>query len=252
MKGRVQDDPARWRAPTRPCMILGETGTGKELDRRGAPPQLDPRRRSPFVKMNCAALHENLLESELFGHERGAYTGADRQRIGRFELANEGHALPRRDRQHERSRPRPRCCASCRSASSSASAARGRSRSTSAWWRRPTSNLEEAIASQGEFPRGSLLQAQRRHDLTVPPLRERKEDIVPLAKLLHRPGFGSEMKQARPRHRARRRCALLQRHTWPGNIRELENAIERAVLMCESEPYDRPVEDLHLTAQQRR
>ena len=79
-------------------LIRGETGTGKEQVARAIHQASSTHRMGPFVAVNCGALNENLLESELFGHEKGSYTGADRKRIGRFELAHQGHALSRRNR----------------------------------------------------------------------------------------------------------------------------------------------------------
>jgi DNA-binding NtrC family response regulator len=208
-------------------LVLGETGVGKELVAE-ALHRNSSRSDRPFVKMNCAALHESLLESELFGHERGAFTGADRQRTGRFELANEGtlfldeigNMTPStqtkvlrvlQEREFERL---------------------GGSRTVKVDVRlvaATNKNLEEAI-QRGEF-REDLYYRLNVVNVTVPPLRERKEDIVPLAShFIDR--FAKELKKdVRGLEPAAVRS--LKRHTWPGNIRELENTIERAVLMAE-------------------
>ena len=192
--------------------------------------------------MNCAALHENLLESELFGHERGAFTGADRQRTGRFELANGGTlfldeignmALSTQvkvlrvlqEREFERL---------------------GGSRTIKVDVRLIAAtnlDLEEAIA-RGEF-REDLYYRLNVVTIKVPPLRERREDILPLAKTFMDQGGREIKKDLRGIDPGAVR--LLQRHTWPGNIRELKNVIERAVLMSET-PYIRQ-EDLHLSTQ---
>jgi DNA-binding NtrC family response regulator len=222
-------------------MILGETGVGKELVAE-ALHRNSSRAEHPFVKMNCAALHENLLESELFGHERGAFTGADRQRTGRFELANGGTlfldeignmALSTQvkvlrvlqEREFERL---------------------GGSRTIKVDVRLIAAtnlDLEEAIA-RGEF-REDLYYRLNVVTIKVPPLRERREDILPLAKTFMDQGGREIKKDLRGIDPGAVR--LLQRHTWPGNIRELKNVIERAVLMSET-PYIRQ-EDLHLSTQ---
>ena len=208
-------------------LVLGETGVGKELVAE-ALHRNSSRSDRPFVKMNCAALHESLLESELFGHERGAFTGADRQRTGRFELANEGTLFldeignmtastqakvlrVLQEREFERL---------------------GGSRTVKVDVRlvaATNKNLEEAI-QRGEF-REDLYYRLSVVSVNVPPLRERKEDIVPLAShFIDR--FARELKKdVRGLEPAAVRA--LKRHTWPGNIRELENTVERAVLMAE-------------------
>ncbi len=218
-------------------LILGETGVGKELVAEAI--HVNSARKGAFVKMNCAALHENLLESELFGHEKGAFTGADRQRIGRFELANEGTLFldeignmslstqakvlrVLQEREFERL--------------GGTRAIRVDVRLVAATNR----NLLEAIG-RGEF-REDLYYRLNVVELTVPPLRERREDIVPLARhFLDR--FAAELKKP-VRGLTPAAVRALERYTWPGNIRELENTIERAVLMCEREELD--VDDLQL------
>ena len=95
--GRVADQ-------TFPVLITGESGTGKELVAR-AIYQHGPRAKAPFLALNCAAIPETLLESELFGHEKGAFTGADRRRIGKFEQCQRRHPVPRRDRRHAAAGP---------------------------------------------------------------------------------------------------------------------------------------------------
>jgi transcriptional regulator with GAF, ATPase, and Fis domain len=221
-------------------LILGETGVGKELVAE-ALHRNSSRAEHPFVKMNCAALHENLLESELFGHERGAFTGAERQRIGRFELANGGTLFldeignmslstqvkvlrVLQEREFERL---------------------GGSRTIKVDVRLIAATnlqLEEAIA-RGDF-REDLYYRLNVVTVKVPPLRERKEDILPLAKHFIDEAAREMKKDLRGIDPGAVR--VLQRHTWPGNIRELKNAMERAVLLCEH-PYIRQ-EDLHLVS----
>jgi DNA-binding NtrC family response regulator len=219
-------------------MVLGETGVGKELIAE-ALHRNSSRADQPFVKMNCAALHENLLESELFGHERGAFTGADRQRIGRFELANGGTlfldeignmALSTQakvlrvlqEREFERL---------------------GGSRTIKVNVRliaATNMNINEAI-EQGKF-REDLYYRLNVVSIKVPPLRERNEDIIPLSKHFIDEAAMELNKDVRGIDPGAVR--VLERHTWPGNIRELKNAMERAVLLCE-QPFIQQ-EDLHI------
>jgi DNA-binding NtrC family response regulator len=219
-------------------LVLGETGVGKELV-AAALHRNSARADQPFVKMNCAALHENLLESELFGHERGAYTGAEKQRVGRFELANGGTLFldeignmslttqakvlrVLQEREFER------LGGSCTIKIDVRIVA--------------ATNLSlENMISEGTF-REDLYYRLNVVSLRVPPLRERKEDIIPLAKHFI-DEFASDIKKD-IRGMDPGAVRLLNRHTWPGNIRELQNTMERAVLMSE-ESYIRQ-EDLHL------
>ncbi len=210
-------------------LILGETGTGKELVAQ-AVHQHSERRDGPFVKVNCAALPENLLESELFGHERGAFTGADKQRVGRFELASGGTLFldeigtmspgtqakvlrVLQEREFER-------LGGTRTIKSDVRVVAATNR-----------DLEEAIR-EGDF-REDLYYRLNVVTIGLPPLRERKEDIVPLASyFLDR--FSIDLKKT-IRGLAPSSIRLLTRHNWPGNIRELENPIERAVLMADGD-----------------
>jgi DNA-binding NtrC family response regulator len=219
-------------------LILGETGVGKELVAE-ALHRNSSRADRPFVKMNCAALHESLLESELFGHERGAFTGADRQRNGRFELANEGTLFLDeignmtastqakvlrilQEREFERLGGNRTIKVDVRLVAAT------------------NQNLEEGIAA-GRF-REDLYYRLNVVGVTIPPLRERREDIVPLA-CHFIDNFAAELKNT-VRGLTPDAIRALPRHTWPGNIRELENTIERAVLMCESNSIS--AEDLNL------
>jgi DNA-binding NtrC family response regulator len=210
-------------------LIVGETGTGKELIAE-AIHRNSPRRDSNFVKMNCASLTDTLLESELFGHEKGAFTGADRQRSGRFELANEGTLFLDE--------------VGNMSASTQAKVLRaiqeqefervGGSRTLKVDVRiiaATNVDLPAAIA-EGRF-REDLFYRLNVVNIRVPPLRERRDDILPLARhFLSK--FGRELKRPQKGF-GDRAVEMLMRHDWPGNVRELENTIERAVLMAESE-----------------
>jgi DNA-binding NtrC family response regulator len=209
-------------------LIRGETGTGKELI-AGAIHHNSLRAARNFVKVNCAALQENLLESELFGHEKGAFTGADRQRIGRFEQADGGSLfldeigdmssstqakILRVLQEHEFERL-------------------GGTRTIKV-------DVRLIAATNRDLP-GMVANSQFREDLyyrlnvvsiDMPALRERKEDIIPLAAWFIR-RFSSELKKKVDGLEADAQ-KLLMRYNWPGNIRELENAIERAALLAES------------------
>jgi transcriptional regulator with GAF, ATPase, and Fis domain len=208
-------------------LIRGETGTGKELI-AGAIHHNSLRSARNFVKVNCAALQENLLESELFGHEKGAFTGADRQRIGRFEQADGGTLfldeigdmsastqakILRVLQEHEFERL-------------------GGTRTIRVDVRliAATNRDLSAMVAAGHF-REDLYYRLNVVSVETPPLRERKDDILPLAMHFCR-RFGSELKK-RLDGLDNDAQKLLVRYNWPGNIRELENAIERAALLAE-------------------
>jgi Nif-specific regulatory protein len=209
------------------CLIRGETGTGKELI-AGAVHHNSLRAARNFVKVNCAALQENLLESELFGHEKGAFTGADKQRVGRFEQADGGTLfldevgdmsantqakILRVLQEHEFERL-------------------GGTRTLRVDVRLITAtnrNLAQMVAN-GQF-REDLYYRLNVVSIEMPPLRERKEDINALATFFLR-RFAGELKK-RVDGISNDAQKLLMRYNWPGNIRELENAIERAVLLTE-------------------
>jgi transcriptional regulator with GAF, ATPase, and Fis domain len=221
-------------------LITGETGSGKEII-AGLVHSESPRAHGPFVKVNCAALPETLLESELFGHERGAFTGADRQRMGRFEEASGGTLFldeigdmspttqvkllrVLQDQEFHRlggSRP-----------------LRTDARVVAATNR----DLERAVASR-DF-REDLYFRLNVFGIHLPPLRERPEDAVALAcRYLDR--FVLEL--GRPIHGlSEEALAGIAAHAWPGNVRELRNTVERAVLMAEGSRVE--LADLGLAA----
>ena len=213
-------------APTESTVLIrGETGTGKELIAR-ALHELSPRRGRTFVKINCAAIPTGLLESELFGHERGAFTGAITQKIGRFELAHEGTLFldevgdippelqPKllrvlQEQEFERL--------------GSTRTIRVHVRLVAATNR----DLAEMV-SNGEF-RNDLYYRLNVFPVVLPPLRERRDDIPRLVrhfaqKVARRMGRRIETIPAESMD------ALVQ-YPWPGNVRELENVIERAVIL---------------------
>jgi len=210
-------------------LITGETGTGKEKVAEAVHAQ-SWRAEHNLVKVNCAAIPEELIESELFGHERGAFTGALRRKIGRFELADDGTLFL-----DEISSMSPRTQAKVLRALQDQEFERvGGERTLRVDVRviaATNRDLLEAI-DQGEF-RMDLFHRLSVVNLKIPPLRERKDDILPLAKeFLGK--YGREM------HRQVRGFlpeaqALLLEHPWPGNVRELKNAMERTVLMSDKE-----------------
>jgi DNA-binding NtrC family response regulator len=216
-------------------LIQGETGTGKERVAE-AIHRNSPRRDSAFVRMNCASLPDNLLESELFGHEKGAFTGADQMRIGRFEMANEGTLfLDEVGNMSANTQAKV-----LRAIQNQEFERLGGSRTMKVDVRiiaATNINLEQAIV-EGRF-REDLFYRLNVVTLVVPPLRDRPEDILPLAEsFLKR--FARELRR-KVNVFAPESVKRLQEYRWPGNVRELENTIERAVLMCESDAI-RPVD----------
>src|SRR4029079_13467309 len=208
-------------------LVRGETGTGKELI-AGAIHHNSHRSARNFIKVNCAALQENLLESELFGHEKGAFTGADKQRIGRFEQADGGTLfldeigdmsantqakILRVLQEHEFERL-------------------GGTRTIRVDVRLiPATNRDlPSMVEAGTF-REDLYYRLNVVTIEMPPLRERKEDVGALAGFFIR-RFAGELKK-KIEGLDPDALKLLMRYNWAGNIRELENAIERAVLLTE-------------------
>ena len=231
----VEEQVSRLAAIDRPCLVVGERGTGKELLATRLH-YLSPRWDGPLVKVNCAALAESLLDTELFGHEAGAFTGAQRQHIGRFERADGGTLLL--------------------DEISSASAAIQEKvlrvieygEMERVGGRRAiqldvrvigAANVDlPSLARNGTF-RADLLDRLAFEVVTIPPLRARPADIMTLAntfaleitRVLGKevfPGFGPRAEE------------VLRGHSWPGNVRELKNVVERAVYRSASS--DTPVD----------
>ncbi len=219
-------------------LICGETGTGKELIAR-AIHNLSPRHSNAFVKMNCAAIPTGLLESELFGHEKGAFTGAVAQRIGRFELANRGTVfldevgeIPLelqtkllrvlQEREFER-------LGSTRTIHTDARLIAATNR-----------DLSEMVEEQNF--RSDLFYRLNVFPVRVPALRERPEDIPLLVRhfVQH---FARRMNRVIETIPCETMSALTQ-YQWPGNIRELQNLIERAVILSPGPVLRVPLQDL--------
>jgi transcriptional regulator with GAF, ATPase, and Fis domain len=209
-------------------LILGETGTGKELIAR-AIHQASPRKNKLMIKVNCAAIPANLIESELFGHEKGAFTGAFERRTGKFELAHnstlfldEIGELPLelqvkllrviQEREFERIGGKNTIKVDVRIITAT------------------NRNLEDEVAA-GRF-RSDLYYRLNVFPIHLPPLRERKEDVIPLANFFlsrYSKQTGITIKGMTPEVVKR-----LQNYEWPGNVRELEHLIERSVLLSNS------------------
>ena len=223
-------------------LILGETGTGKELIAR-AIHRLSQRKNAPFIRINCAAIPTGLLESELFGHERGAFTGAISQKIGRMELADGGTLFldeigeiplelqPKllrvlQDQEFERLGSNRTLKVDMRVVAAT------------------NRNLADRIA-HNQF-RSDLYYRLSVFPVVVPPLRERKEDIPLLVRY-----FVRQICLRMDRHiesiPPSAMDALLQWH-WPGNVRELENLMERSVILSEGEVLRVPVSELRAPA----
>jgi two-component system response regulator FlrC len=223
---RLLHTAARVAQSAAPILIQGESGTGKELLAREI--HLRSRRRDkPFVALNCAALPESLLESELFGHERGAFTGAIARRLGKFETAHQGTLLL--DEVSETSLPFQ--AKLLRALQEGELDRIGRDQPVRVDVRvvaTTNRDLREAIRA-GRF-RQDLFFRLNVISLRLPPLRERPQDIPCLARHFvekHRAttgGAGRKLSEAA--------LAALCSYTWPGNVRELESCIQRALLLC--------------------
>jgi len=213
-------------APTTSTVLIqGETGTGKELIAK-AIHNISPRYDRPFVKVNCAAIPLDLLESELFGHERGAFTGAIAQKIGRFELADKGTLFldevgdiplqlqPKllrvlQEQEFER-------------------LGSGRTHRVDVRIVAATHRDLEQMVKGNEF-RSDLYYRLNVFPVLLPPLRARQEDIPKL--VIHFVGFYGRQIGKRIEHIAEETMAELISYAWPGNVRELQNLIERAVIL---------------------
>jgi DNA-binding NtrC family response regulator len=211
-------------------LLLGESGTGKELFAR-AIHHLSPRRNAPFIAINCAAIPDTLIENELFGHEKGAYTGADQRRAGKFELAARGTIFL-----DEISEIAPAV----------------QSKLLRVLEERKITRLGgsadidvdvRVVAATNRDLKAAVAAKQFREDLYfrlavfpvhIPALRERRSDIRQLAEVFSAK-YGRELRRA-PLRLTGEALRLLEEYDWPGNVRELENCVERAcILACGAE-----------------
>jgi len=209
-------------------LITGESGTGKELVARTVH-ELSPRKNKPFIAINCAAIPDTLIESEIFGHEKGAFTGALERRTGCFELAEGGTLLldeigempiqtqakllrVLEDRKLRRLGSKSETPIDVRVLAA-------------------TNKIPEEAVAKGEL-RNDLYYRLNVFNIHMPPLREHKED---LANLVH-----TLIKEMNSKHQRNVRTTsdavlqIFQTYSWPGNVRELRNTLERAVIVCDS------------------
>jgi two-component system, NtrC family, response regulator HydG len=210
-----------------PVLVTGESGVGKEVIARFIHDS-SPRARGPFVAVNCSALPETLLETELFGHKAGAFTGAVRDRAGLFESAQAGTIFL-----DEIGDVAPAVQIKLLRVLQEKQLRRvgeNRTKPVTARIVAATHRDLEASVGSGQF-REDLLYRIRVIEIHIPPLRERREDILPLAR-----HFGERLRERLnlPRFALDSSCLdALQAYDWPGNVRELENALERAAVLSE-------------------
>lgn len=228
--GRLLDEARRYAQSDSTVLIQGESGTGKELIARHLH-HCSPRASRPYLKINCGAFAENLIDSALFGHERGAFTGADRQQAGCFEAAGDGTLfldeigelpLPMQTRllrvleDHEFFRV------------GSYTAQRAHARILAA-----TNRDLQAEVAAGRF-RGDLYYRISMLCVRIPPLRERREDIPVLSHHFLNDGPAADV----PRSFSEPALRKLTAYDWPGNVRELSNVVQRARLTCDASVVD--------------
>ncbi|MDX9788122.1 MAG: sigma-54 dependent transcriptional regulator [Desulfobacterales bacterium] len=219
-------------------VISGESGVGKEVVAQNLY-QLSPRRHKPFIKVNCAALPDGLLESELFGFERGAFTGAERKKRGKFELAHEGVLFL--DEIGDMSFSLQAKLLHVLQSGEFAPLGSEREFKTDTWVIAATNCELEKSIREGKF-REDLYYRLNIIKIQIPPLRERPEDIPPLVdyyidryisqfdnKQLLKPGI----------HIVQR----LMEYPWPGNVRELQNVLKRFLVVCD---WDEIVDELSI------
>lgn len=231
---RLMDQAARAAAASVSVLITGETGVGKEV-LASAIHKLGPRANKPFIAINCAAIQSTVLESELFGYEAGAFTGADKRKHGLMEVADEGILFL----DEISSMPVDMQAKLLRAIEERAFRRVGGTNLIKVDVQiLAASNRElKTLIQDGRF-REDLYYRLKVVDLHLPPLRERIQDIPELVGLFvakNNQRMGVNIRDVTPRA-----LQALMAHPWPGNIRELRNVIERAMLFCDEEAIDLP------------
>ena len=223
-------------------LILGETGTGKELVAR-AVHRMSPRRNFPFISLNCAAIPTGLLESELFGYERGAFTGALQQKIGRFEMAHRGTLFL----DEVGDIPLDLQPKLLRALQEKAFERLGGTKTIPIDVRLLAATNRNLTQMMGDkLFRSDLYYRLKVFPITTPPLRDRPEDVPMLARHFTKK-YAAQMNREIDNIPAATMQALVKWH-WPGNIRELENFIERAVILTRGSSLRAPVDELRQEA----
>jgi DNA-binding NtrC family response regulator len=223
-------------------LIRGESGVGKERVAR-AIHKASPRANEVFQAVNCAAINENLLESELFGHEKGSFTGAHVQKKGQFEIADKGTLFL--DEIGDLSVPMQAKLLRALQEKEVMRVGGARPIKVDVRVIAATNRDLEAMVKDGRF-REDLYYRLNIIPITIPPLRNRRDDIPPLVDFFTaKHNVGSQRKVRGVTASARN---LIMNYAWPGNVRQLESAIERAILLCEGDEID--VEDLPLEIRQ--
>ena len=219
-------------------LILGETGTGKELVAR-AVHRMSPRRNLPFITLNCAAIPTGLLESELFGYERGAFTGALSQKIGRFEMANRGTLFL----DEVGDIPLDLQPKLLRALQEKSFERLGGTKTIPIDVRLVAATNRNLAQMMGDkLFRSDLYYRLRVFPITTPPLRDRPEDIPPLVRHFTRKYAGKMGRKIDKIPTETMRA--LSGFSWPGNVRELENFIERAVILSQGTSLRVPLEEI--------
>ncbi len=220
-------------------LITGETGTGKEILAQ-AIHRMGPRKDKPFIAINCAAIQSTVIESELFGHEAGAFTGADKKKPGLMEIASDGILFL----DEISSMPADMQAKLLRAIEERAFRRMGGTTliKVDVQILAASNRNLPAMIAKGEF-RDDLYYRLKVVDLDMPPLRDRKQDIPELVGFFvnqNNPRMGLNIQDVTPKA-----MQVLIAHDWPGNIRELRNVIERAMLFCDEAAIDIP----HLPAE---